>query len=114
MASPVDRLIAMRHELDALIAEMQGDAVPAAPKKGRGRPKVAKADLDAAAEAGAAAGEEIEKAAKPKRVITDEQKEKMKAGREARKARIEAEKAAAAAAGGAAEEKKGEGEGEDD
>jgi hypothetical protein len=103
MASPVERLIAMRRELDALIAEMQGGAPvpPAAPKKGRGRPKVEKADLDAAAAAGGAAAEEIEKAAKPKRVLTDEQKAKMKAGREAAKARKAAETEAAAAAGGA-------------
>jgi hypothetical protein len=103
MASPVERLIAMRHELDALIAELNGGAPiapPAAPKKGRGRPKVEKADLDAAAAAGGAAAEEIEKAGKPKRVLTDEQKAKMKAGREAAKARKIAE-ADAAAAGGA-------------
>ena len=80
----------MRRELDDLIAELQGGAAPAAPKKGRGRPKVAKEDLDAAAAAGGAAAEEIEKAAtvvKPKRVLSDEQKAKMKAGREAAKAR---------------------------
>ena len=54
MASPVERLIAMRHELDALIAELNGGApiAPAAPKKGRGRPKMEKADLDAVAAAG--------------------------------------------------------------
>jgi hypothetical protein len=95
MASPVERLIAMRRELDALIAELQGGAagggigvaaLPAAPKKGRGRPKIVKEDLDAAAAAGGLAAEEIEKAA-PKRVLSDEHKAKMKAGREAAKAR---------------------------
>jgi hypothetical protein len=92
MASPVERLIAMRRELDALIAELQGGAagggiaIPAAPKKGRGRPKMVKEDLDAAAAAGGLAAEEIEKAA-PKRVLSDEHKAKMKAGREAAKAR---------------------------
>jgi hypothetical protein len=103
MASPIERLIAMRSELDALIAELNGGAVPAAPKKGRGRPKIAKADLDAAAAAGGEAAEGIVKAAdKPKRVLTDEQKAKMKAGREAAKARKAAEAEAAGAAAGAA------------
>ena len=106
MASPVERLIAMRRELDDLITEMQGGAVgggaPAAPKKGRGRPKVEKADLDAAAAAGGAAAEEIEKAGKPKRVLTEEQKAKMKAGREAAKARKGAEKEAAERVAGGA------------
>jgi hypothetical protein len=95
MASPVERLIAMRRELDDLIAEMQGGGAPGAPKKARGRPKVEKADLDAAAVAGGVAAEEIEKVAKPKRVLTEEQKAKMKAGREAAKARKGAEKDAA-------------------
>jgi hypothetical protein len=109
MASPIERLIAMRSELDALITDLNGGApigaVPAAPKKGRGRPKIAKADLDAAAAAGGEAAEGIEKAAdKPKRVLTDEQKAKMKAGREAAKARKAAEaEAAGAAAGGGSE-----------
>jgi len=102
MASPVERLIAMRRELDDLIAELQSDgpaSPPAAPKKARGRPKMEKTDLDAAAAAGEAAAEEIEKAAttaKPKRVLSDEQKAKMKAGREAAKARRDAEKASGA------------------
>ena len=104
MVSPIERLIAMRSELDALIAELNGGAVPAAPKKGRGRPKIAKADLDAAAAAGGDAAEGIEKAAdKPKRVLTDEQKAKMKAGREAAKAGREAAKARKAAEVEAAE-----------
>jgi len=104
MSSPIERLIAMRHELDVVIAEMQGMAPPPAPKKGRGRPKIEKADLDAAAAAGGAAGEEIEKEAKPKRVLTDEQKAKMKAGREAAKARKVAEKEASEAASGGGSE----------
>lgn len=104
MASPVERLIAMRNELDSLIAELNGGApiAPAAPKKTRGRPKVAKADLDAAAAAGDVAAEEIERAAKPKRLLSDEQKAKMKAGREAAKARRELEAASAAPEAGGA------------
>jgi hypothetical protein len=101
MASVLERLIAMRRELDDMIAELQSGAPPvsppAAPKKARGRPKMEKTDLDAAAAAGGEAAEEIEKAAttaKPKRVLSDEQKAKMKAGREAAKARKAAEKAA--------------------
>ena len=101
MASPVERLIAMRHELDTLIAEMQGMAPPPAPKKSRGRPKVAKDDMAAARVAGGEAAAAIEGevvAEKPRRVLTDEQKAKMKAGREAAKARKEMEKAALEAA----------------
>jgi hypothetical protein len=86
----------MRHELDVLIAEMQGNAPPPAPKKTRGRPKIAKDDLEAARAAGGDAAEAIENA-KPKRVLSDEQKAKMKAGREAAKARKAAEAGAAAA-----------------
>ena len=65
MALFIDRLVAISNELNALVAELQGNAAsvlavpPAAPKKGRGRPKADKADLDAAKESGTAAAARI-------------------------------------------------------
>jgi hypothetical protein len=64
MALFIDHLVTMSNELNALVAELQGNAAsvlvpPAAPKKGRGRPKADKADLDAAKESGTAAAARI-------------------------------------------------------
>ena len=80
-------------------------------KAGREAAAAERARKNAEAAGGAAGGEPVKKAKKakaqvedgaekPKRVMTDEQKAKMKAGREAAKARKAAEAAAAAAAGG--------------
>ncbi len=122
MASVLPRLLAMQRELNALIAELQGGssapstpevkpeaAVPDAPKKrSPGRPKkvVSEEDKEAAKKAGAEAAGAISDAAssaseKPKRVLSPEHLAKLKAGREARKERLKAEKAAETASSAA-------------
>jgi hypothetical protein len=131
MASVLPRLLAMQRELNALIAELQGGssapstpevkpetAVAEAPKKrspGRPRKIVSEEDKEAAKKAGAEAAGAISDAAssaseKPKRVLSPKQlamlrspehQAKMKAGREARKERLKAEKAAETASSAA-------------
>lgn len=113
MTDYLPQLLKMKSDLDALIAAVQGGgaATPDAPKK-RGRPSLSKEDKAAAKKAGkkaakaiAAEGGEVE--AKPKKVLSPEHLAKLKAGREAAKARKAAEKAAAeaaAAAGGSADD----------
>jgi hypothetical protein len=116
MSSVLPRLLAMQRELNALIAELQGTSsapttpevkptadTPEAPKKKVGRPKkvVSDEDKEAAKKAGAEAAEAINDAGssapeKPKRVLSPEHLAKLKAGREARKERLKAEKAAEA------------------
>ena len=94
------RFRTMRTEMDALIAQMEalgikadGTAVPVAAKKGPGRPKKEKVVESTEA-----------KTDGRRKPMTEEHKAKLKAGREAAKARRDAEKAAseaASAAGGA-------------
>ncbi len=120
MADYLNKLMKMRAELDALIAEMSGSDIPTtpvkeitmstpdAPKK-RGRKSMSdeeKAERKSAKSAAKKAAKAIEDAADSsaessiasegtkKRVLTDEHKAKLAAGREARKARLAAEKAA--------------------
>jgi hypothetical protein len=117
MASILQRLLVMRTELDAMIVEVSrieappftpkraeapsAAGVPGAPKK-RGRPaKLSKKESEEVVAATKEASEALEAAApaeKPKRIISEEHKAKMKAGREAAKARKDAEKAAVEAA----------------
>jgi hypothetical protein len=78
----------MRAQLDEAIAMLERSSVEDAPKKrGPGRPKKEKGEKS-----------ESEASEKPKRVMTPEHLAKMKAGREAAKAKRDAERAAAAAA----------------
>ena len=103
MASYLPQLLKMKSDLDALIAAVQGGegaAAPDAPKK-RGRPSLSKEDKAAAKKAAKKAAKAIAAEggeAKPKKVLSPEHLAKLKAGREAAKARKAAEKAAADAA----------------
>ena len=123
MASYLPQLLKMKSDLDALIAAVQGgegaatpvsggsNSTPDAPKK-RGRPSLSKEDKAAAKKAAKKAAKAIsaegsEAEAKPKKVLSPEHLAKLKAGREAAKARKAAEKAAAdaaKAAGGSGED----------
>ena len=111
MSSYLPQLLKMRSELDAIIAAIQSGSdvstpsvtsatTPDAPKK-RGRPRLSSEEKTAAkkaakkaAEAIAAEGSEV----KPKKLLSPEHLAKLKAGREAAKARKVAEAVAKAAA----------------
>lgn len=103
MSAYLPQLLKMKSDLDALIAAIQGGSItPDAPKK-RGRPSLSKEDKAAAKKAAkkaakAIAAEGSEAEAKPKKTLSPEHLAKLKAGREAAKARKAAEKAAAEAA----------------
>lgn len=101
MTDYLPQLLKMKSDLDALIAAIQGSPVaPDAPKK-RGRPSLSKEDKAAAKKAAKKAAKAIAAEggeAKPKKVLSPEHLAKLKAGREAAKARKAAEKAAADAA----------------
>jgi hypothetical protein len=91
--NPEDKEATYALETDAILAAFDAWATPenlAAP------PRKAK-DSDSASESASVAGSEAAPA-KPKRVLSEEQKAKMKAGREAAKAKKEAEAQAAKAA----------------
>jgi len=127
MASYLPQLLKMKSDLDALIAAIrsaEGAGTPAASGaaaepgpvagaiKKRGRPrltdeekKAAKKATKKAAAAIAAAGDDASETSKPKKTLSPEHLAKLKAGREAAKARKAAEAAAktAAAAAGAAD-----------
>ena len=122
MASYLPQLLKMKSDLDALIAAIrsaEGAATPAAsdaaepgaPKK-RGRPRLTDEEKKAAKKAGkkaaaaiAAGGDDASDsgASKPKKTLSPEHLAKLRAGREAAKARKAAEAAAKTAAAGAAE-----------
>jgi hypothetical protein len=127
MASYLPQLLKMKSDLDALIASIrtaEGAATPApggsnstpdAPKK-RGRPSLSKEEKAAAkkaakkAAAAIAAGGDSGSETKPKKTLSPEHLAKLKAGREAAKARKSAEaaaKTAAEAAGGSGAEAAG-------
>jgi hypothetical protein len=119
MATYLTRLLKMRADLDSLIAEIQGSApttptrdsiavsTPDAPKKCGRKPlsdeekaerkavKSAAKDAATAIEAATDSSTDASEGTKKKRVLSDEHKAKLAAGREARKARLNAEKAAA-------------------
>lgn len=100
----MSRFRALRTEMDDLISQMEAlgikDVAAAAPapapaKKAVGRPKKEKVGTDAQKVTEAV---ETEKTDKRRQPMSEEKKAKLKAGREAAKARRDAEKAAAAAA----------------
>ena len=95
MDSVLKKALALQVELNALVADLQARA----PMKAKRFKKISKEDMDAVKDAGkvAAAAIEAEGEAKPKRVLTPEHLAKLKAAREAAKARRQAEKEAAAA-----------------
>lgn len=95
MDSVLTRALALQAEMNALVADLQAKA----PMKVKRFKKISKEDKDALKEAGKVAAAEIEAAAesKPKRVLTPEHLAKLKASREAAKARRQAEKEAVAA-----------------
>ena len=111
MTDYLPQLLKMKSDLDALITAIQGGegaVAPDAPKK-RGRPSLSKEDKAAAkkaakkaAKAIAAEGGDASETSKPKKVLSPEHLAKLKAGREAAKARKAAEAAAKTAAAGAA------------
>jgi hypothetical protein len=107
MTDYLPQLLKMKNALDALIAAIQGGegaAAPDAPKK-RGRPSLSKEDKAAAKKAAKKAAKAIAAEggeAKPKKILSPEHLAKLKAGREAAKARKAAEAAAKTAAAGAA------------
>ncbi len=102
MSTILQRLLAIQAQINELIAEVQGSEpkAPNAPKKIKRTKSLSSEDKEALKESGADAAKAIE-AEKPKRVLSPEHLEKLKAGREVAKARKAAEKAAEQAASNA-------------
>jgi hypothetical protein len=102
MSTVLSRLLELQSQINALIEEVKG--APNAPKKVRKVKVVPMDDKNAAKDAGIDAANAIEEE-KPKKVLSPEHLEKLKAGREVAKARKAAEKAAEEAALEAAKQK---------